>query len=91
MALFDNGLKLGAGLAIGIGALIVAPAVIPALGAMLKPVARAAIKSGLICIEKTRELIAEAQETIEDIAAEVQAQMASERQGANPVVESTDL
>jgi Protein of unknown function (DUF5132) len=79
MALFDNGFKLGTGLAIGIGALILAPVAIPAVAAIVRPIAKATIKSGLILVERTMELIAEAKETIEDMTAEAQAEMASER------------
>jgi hypothetical protein len=78
MGLFDNGIKVGTGLAIGIGALILAPAVIPGLAAVVKPIAKATIKSGLILVEKTMVLIAEAKETLEDLTAEAQAELADE-------------
>lgn len=78
MALFDNGLKLGTGVAIGLGALILAPAVVPAVAAMLKPLAKAAIKSGFIIYEKGREVLAETREVIEDLAAEARAEIAQE-------------
>lgn len=91
MALLDNGLKLGTGLAVGIGALILAPVALPALAAVIRPVAKASIKGSLILIEKTRQLIAEAQETLEDITAEAQAELNSEQQGLGTVAGSTDL
>ena len=81
MALFDNGIRLGTGLAIGIGALILAPAVIPALGAVIRPIAKASIKGGLMLVEKARELAAETAETISDMTAEVEAELAAEKRG----------
>jgi len=82
MALFDNGLKIGTPVLIGIGALILAPVILPVVGSAVKPLAKATIKSGLIVIQKGKELISEAVETLEDIAAEVKAELIAEREGA---------
>jgi hypothetical protein len=90
MALLDSGWKIGTGLAIGIGALIIAPAVIPAVSKVVRPIVKATIKSGLIVVEKTMELVAEAKESIEDMAAEAQAELAMERQGTTPPVPGTE-
>lgn len=87
MALFDNGLKgniLG-GLAIGIGAAVLAPAVMPVVASIVKPLAKAAIKGGIILYEKGREIVAETGEMIEDIVAEAKAEMAeSYKETASP-------
>ena len=80
MALFDNGLKIGTGLAIGLGIIILAPAIAPAVAAVVRPVAKASIKSGVILFEKARELITEAMESVEDLAAEAHAELVQERQ-----------
>lgn len=86
MGLFDNGLKIGAGVAIGLGVLILVPAIAPAVAAVVKPVAKASTKSGMLLFEKARELIAEAKESLEDLAAEVHAELVRERQQeASPV------
>lgn len=77
MSLFDNGLKgniLG-GLAIGIGAAILAPAVVPALASIVKPLAKAAIKGGIILYEKGKETVAEISEMVEDIVAEAKVEI----------------
>ncbi len=89
MALLDNGFKWGTGLAIGVGVLILAPVAIPAVAAIVRPIAKATIKSGLLLVEKTKELVAEAKETIEDMKAEAEAEMASERLSTNVVTPST--
>ena len=80
MAFFDNGLKIGTGLAIGLGVLMLAPAIAPAVAAVVKPVAKASIKSAILLFEKATELIAEAKESVEDLAAEVHAELAQGRQ-----------
>lgn len=65
--------------AIGIGAVILAPLVVPMAGAVLKPLAKATIKGGMILFEKGRTVAAEAIETIEDLTAEAEAELAQER------------
>jgi len=78
MAFWNNGVKLGTGLAIGVGALILAPTVVPAVAAILKPLAKAAIKSGFIVYEKGKEVVAETIEILEDLAAEAKAELSQE-------------
>jgi hypothetical protein len=63
----------------GVGALILAPTVL----SLLKPVAKATIKSGVVLYEKTKGSVAEAGEIIGDIIAEAKAEVIAER--ANPV------
>jgi hypothetical protein len=62
-------------LAIGVGAAILAPTVIP----LVKPFAKAAIKSGVSFYEKTKGAIAETGESIGDIVAEAKAEAAAEQ------------
>ncbi|MCX8030265.1 MAG: DUF5132 domain-containing protein [Thermodesulfovibrionales bacterium] len=77
MSIFNNGLKgnLLSGLAIGIGATIVAPIVLPILASAFKPIAKAAIKSGIMLYERGKETVAEVSEMFEDIVAEAKAEM----------------
>jgi hypothetical protein len=81
MALFDNGLKgnIVAGLAIGIGAAVVAPAVAPLIGGVIKPLAKAAIKGGIILSEKGKQAFAELKEVSEDLVAEARAELAEQQ------------
>lgn len=74
--IFKN--KTLAGLAIGLGAAAVAPKLIPVLGQAVKPVAKAFIKSGFLFYEKGKEAAAELGESIEDMWAEVQAEIEEE-------------
>ncbi len=77
--LFKSDVTRGA--ALGVGAALVAVAAIPAIIVATRPVARVALKSGLLLLEKGREAIAEAGEHFEDLVAEVKAEMAAEREG----------
>lgn len=86
MALFDNGIRLGTGVAIGLGALILAPTIIPIVGSIVKPLAKAAIKGAIVLVDKGKELIAETREVIEDLTAEAQAELSQEQAQAQASV-----
>lgn len=78
MGLIDDALKLkGApGMALfALGAIVLAPVVMPILGSVLKPVVKNGIKGGLRLYQKSKELAAEAMESLEDIAAEAKAEL----------------
>lgn len=78
MGLFSNGLKgnILTGLAIGIGASVLAPAVIPVLANVVKPLAKAALKGGIVLYEKGLETFAETKEVVEDLIAEAKSELA---------------
>lgn len=63
------------GVAIGIASAIVAPLILPALAGIGRPLARAAIKGGIVLYEKTRETAAEMAEVFEDLVAEARAEL----------------
>ncbi len=79
MAIWDYRPKadVWTGVAIGVG-LLVAPVVIPMIAAAARPVAKAAIKGGMMLYEKGREMCAEVSEVIEDLAAEARAEVQEE-------------
>ncbi|MGK7917848.1 MAG: DUF5132 domain-containing protein [Prochloraceae cyanobacterium] len=62
-------------IAIGLGAVILAPTVF----VLVRPLAKAAIKSGVSLYEKTKGAIAETGEAIGDIVAEAKAEVAAEQ------------
>lgn len=71
MALFEKrerGILLGVG--IGIGATMLAREFFPAIGALGRPLLKAAVKSSLLLYDRGREASARLGETIEDLAAE---------------------
>ncbi len=88
MGLIDDVFKGGnivTGLAIGIGAAVLGPVVLPILAGAAKPLAKAAIKGGLALCEKGKESAAEFSEVFEDIVAEAKAELAEEREKTVPV------
>ena len=66
------------GIIAGIGALVLAPIVIPAIAKIGKPIAKAAIKGGITLYEKSIGTVAEAGEVLEDLVAEARAELADE-------------
>ena len=77
MALFEEVLEGGIGtpLAIGIGALILGPTLFPAIGRIVRPLAKAAIKTGITLYEET---VATVSEATGDIVAEARSELESE-------------
>ena len=65
------------GLAIGVGSAIIGPLVAPALSKVAKPLAKAAIKGGLMLFETGKEKIAEAYEVVDDLLAEAKAELST--------------
>jgi hypothetical protein len=80
----------GKGIAIGIGVAILAPLVLPTVAKAARPLARAAIKSGLLLFEKGRETAAELGEVVEDLLAEAQAEIEQNDQAASDVENVTE-
>ena len=78
--------KIVVGVAIGVGASVIAPFVLPVLGAALrplaklnvKPLAKAGIKASWLGLERGRELIAYFGETMQDAVAEARHELVRE-------------
>lgn len=62
-------------LAAGAGVVLLAPVVLPLVGGILRPIAKGAIKGSLLVYGTTRNAVAEAKESIEDLAAEAKAEI----------------
>jgi hypothetical protein len=77
MRLFGGGLKTGSAMAIGAGVVLLAPIVVPVLASVMKPLAKAVMKGGMLAYENARIALAETKETIEDIAAEARSEIDS--------------
>jgi hypothetical protein len=77
MALFEKITEMeGAGpLALVLGAVVLAPTVLPAVGRILRPVAKGAIKTGITLYEET---YASVKEATGDIIAEARAELESQ-------------
>jgi hypothetical protein len=65
-------------LAVGAGAVLLAPIILPFVAGILRPLAKAAIKGGLIAYEKAKVMSSEAVESLEDLAAEAKAEVSSQ-------------
>ncbi len=75
MALLEDMMKgsTATGVAVGLGALLLAPTLLPAIGRVLRPAAKAVIKGGIVVY---RETVAEFGEVASDLFAEAQAELA---------------
>ena len=71
----DEQRKLLLGVGVGIGAAMLVSMVAPAFRGIGRPLAKAAIKSGIQAFDKSRETLAQFRETCEDLVAEVRAEM----------------
>lgn len=67
--------NLVTGLVVAVGATILAPVIVPVLASVGKPLAKSAIKSGILMYEKGRETMAELGEVFEDMVAEAKAEL----------------
>jgi len=70
------------GAAVAVGAVMLVPGVAAALGRAGRPLMRAATRTGAVAYDEFRRAGAEAYEHMEDIAAEIRAEMEAERAAA---------
>lgn len=96
MGLLDNITKnkVLTGLAVGVGASIILPRLLPVVVEAAKPLMKGLMKSGLLCFEKGKEVMTEVGEATEDMWAEVKAEMEEEHlssmAGATMTVDEED-
>ncbi len=69
------------GAALGVGVALLVPVALIALAPVVKPLARSALKTGLLAYEKGRESLEELGETFEDVMAEVEEELTESRAG----------
>ena len=75
MALIDDLFSgWGTTVLIGVGVALAAPALLPAVGTVIRPVAKGLIKGGLYIADSLQEMIAEGGEQFSDLIAEVKAE-----------------
>ena len=73
------------GLLIGVGAALAAPVILPAAGAVVRPVAKGLIWGVLLAGDKMKELFAETREQMNDLVAEVRAEYGDGSTANGPV------
>lgn len=83
MALVEDLLKGSTvtGVAVGLGALLLAPSVLPAVGRVVRPALKAAIKGGMVFY---RETVAEIGEVAGDLFAEARAELEQNGHDTSP-------
>jgi hypothetical protein len=59
----------------GIAAIVLLPIIVPVAGKVAKPIAKAAIKGGIVLYQQGKGVIAEVGETLEDIIAEAKSEL----------------
>ena len=59
---------------IGLGVAVAAPILLPAVGAVIRPVAKGVVKGGLFVADSLKELVAEGSEQVSDVVAEAKAE-----------------
>lgn len=76
------------GAALAVGAVLLVPGVAAAVGRASRPVVRAALKTGAVAYTEFRRAGAEVYEHMEDLAAELQAEMQRANAGAEATAEA---
>jgi hypothetical protein len=82
MALWDDiteglGGSLASNLLLGAAVVVLAPIVVPAVLAGMRPVAKTLVKGGMLVYDKAREMMAEAGEQVSDLVAEARSELAA--------------
>ena len=70
-------------LLIGAAAVVLAPIVVPAVLAGMRPVAKTVVKGGVLVYDKAREMVAEVGEQMGDIVAEARAELTTSAAAAS--------
>jgi hypothetical protein len=60
---------------VGVGVVLLAPVIIPAVAGGLRPVVKTLVKGGIMVTDKVNSMVAEAGEQLDDMIAEVRAEM----------------
>ena len=76
--------NIGSGLAVDIGAAVVAPLLAPVMGVVVRPLAKTVIKAGLLAADSGLEGLARLNEAIGDMVAEARAELDQAAAGRGP-------
>lgn len=67
---------------LGVGAIVAIPVLLPVVGAIVRPVAKLAIKRGMAVAETLQELVVQGGEQVSNLVAEAQAEYTTNGNGA---------
>lgn len=85
MALFEGAVEglaesgMATGLAVGVGAILLVPGLLPAVGNMMRSIAVGAIKTGIMVYDQTAAAV---RETTGDLMTEARAQLEADRRAS---------
>jgi len=65
-----------------LGVVVAAPLVLSLVGAVVRPVAKVAVKGGLFVVDSVQHLVAEGSEQVSDVMAEARAEYTASRRGS---------
>ena len=87
MALLDDALGgtlggWGGGLLVGLGAALIAPAILPVTAGALRPAAKTLVKGVLVMADGVKGVLADATEQVSDLVAEVREESAATGDGS---------
>lgn len=94
MALWDDvtgslGKSWTSSVLIGAAAVILAPIMVPAVLAGMRPLSKMVIKGGVLVYDKAREVIAETGEQLSDLVVEARAELAASAAAATAAAQTT--
>lgn len=69
----------------GIAAIVLLPVLVPVSGKVAKPIAKAAIKGGIVLYEQGKGVIAEVGQTLDNLIAEAKAELEAEASKAEVI------
>ncbi|MFP3869028.1 MAG: hypothetical protein ACLFUU_12885 [Desulfobacteraceae bacterium] len=91
MGLFGKGLRLTwPGVVVGVGVALAAPVVLVAAAALIRPVAKAAIKGGLVVADKVKEYSSQASTEVSGLVSEAKTEQAAEEPASISLVTETE-
>jgi hypothetical protein len=75
MAWYDNALKFTwSNVMVAVGVAVMAPVLLPAVGCVVRPLAKGLVKAGLLVRDAAAGFVAEAGEQVSDLVAEAKAE-----------------
>ena len=86
MALLEGSVKGWGGIVVGFGAALLAPAILPATRATVRPLLKVLVKGALFVGDQVRGIVSEATEQVNDLVAEVRAETESNGRGRGPAM-----
>ena len=72
---------MGSTALVGLGVVVAAPLILSFVGAVVRPLAKVAVKGGLFVVDSVQHRVAEGTEHVSDVVAEARAEYTARRRG----------